>query len=225
MARKTSPLVWILVALGGLILLCVLGAFAIGAFFVHKAHQAGLDTDLIRRNPAAAVARMAAMANRDVEIVGEDDRGGTITLRDRHTGKTVTMSFDQVKSGFRISADGDDGKTAVMEFGGGPGKLPRWIPSYPGSDAKGTLSVRGSGNDGDGQGGNYTFTTPDDPSKVIAFYEEKVKDLHMTVKLNANGSDGGTMIATEDPERRMLTVLVGRNGGETTVNVTYAEKH
>ena len=222
--RKTSPIVWVLVALGGLFLLGIIGVIGVGALVVHKAHQSGFSADLLRRNPAAAVARMALIGNKDVEIVSEDDKAGNITVRDRHTGKTVTMAFDQVKNGIRFSGEDENGKTAVVEFGAGTGKLPSWIPSYPGSDPKASFSASGTSNDGSGAGGNYTFTTNDDPTKVLSFYQDKVKDLHMIVKLTTLGTEGGTIIATEDPDRRMLTVVVGRGTGETTVNVTYGEK-
>lgn len=223
-ARRTHPIVWVLVALAGVFLLFVIGGIAISALVIHKAHQAGLDTDLMRRNPAAAVARMAAMANRNVEILGEDDRNGTITLRDRHTGKTVTMSFDQVKNGIRFTADDDNGKTAELQIGGGAAKLPLWVPKYPGSDEQATFSVKGSDENGAGQGGNYTFTTTDSPSQVMSFYQDKVRDLRMETKVTASTGDGGTIVATEEPGTRTLTVVVGRDAAHTTVNVTYADK-
>jgi hypothetical protein len=223
-ARKTHPIVWVLVALAGIFVLFIIGMIGVGALVVHKARQAGLDTDLMRRNPAAAIARMAAMANKDVDIVNEDDRAGNITLRDRRTGKTVTMSFDQVKNGIRFSADDDNGKTAVMEFGGGAAQLPGWVPNYPGSTGQATFSMRGSDANGSGQGGNYTFTTPDSPTKVMSFYQDKARDLGMKVNVTATTSEGGMIVATEEPGNRSLTVVVGSDSSKTTVNVTYADK-
>ena len=32
-------------------------------------------------------------------------------------------------------------------------------------------------------------------------------------------------MAGEEPERRSLTVIVGSSGGQTSVSVTYGEKH
>jgi hypothetical protein len=223
-ARKTHPIVWVLVALAGVFVLFIVGMIGVSALVFHKARQAGLDTDMIRRNPAAAIARMAAMANKDVEIVNEDDRTGNMTLRDRRTGKTVTMSFDQMKHGIRFSADDDNGKTAVMEFGGGTAKLPMWVPNYPGTTGQATFSVRGSDNNGDAQGGNYTFTTDDSPSKVMSFYQDKTKEAGMKVNVTASTSEGGMIVATEESNRRSLTVVVGSDSSKTTVNVTYADK-
>ncbi|SPE41556.1 conserved hypothetical protein [Candidatus Sulfopaludibacter sp. SbA3] len=220
--RKTSPLVWILVVVLGLFVLGFVGIVGTWFFVAHKLHQAGIDSDLARRNPAAVVARMAAMANKDVDIVSEDDRTGTLTLRDKRTGKTVTMSFDQAKNGISFSAQGDDGKTATLEFGSG--KLPSWIPSYPGSTPQVTIAATGDGNDGKGEGGNFTYTTSDSASRVLTFYQDKAKDMGMKVNLTSTAADAGMVMATDDASNRTLTAIVGTSDGKTTVNVTYGSK-
>lgn len=223
-ARKTSPIVWILVVVLGIFLLGILGVLGTGFFVAHKLHQAGIDSDTIRRNPAAVAARIAALAGNQ-DIVSEDDNAGTITLRDRQTGKTVTMSFDQAKGGkFSFTAQGDDGKTATMEFGGGSGKLPSWIPSYPGSSPQFNITARGDSSDGAGEGGNFTFTTSDPAARVLSFYQEKAKDMGMRVNLTTTTSDAGMVIASDDSNNRSLTAIVGNDSGKTTVNVTYGAK-
>jgi hypothetical protein len=222
--RKTSPLVWILVVVLGIFLLGFIGVVGTGFFVAHKLHQAGIDSDSIRRNPAAVAARLAALANNQVDVVNEDDNAGTITLRDKKTGKTVTMSFDQAKGGkFSFSAEGDDGKTATMEFGGS-GKLPSWVPSYPGSTPQFNVSAHGDGSNGQGEGGNFTFTTDDPAARVLQFYQEKAKDLGMKVNMNTTAGDAGMVIASDDNSHKSLTAIVGVDGGKTTVNVTYGSK-
>jgi hypothetical protein len=123
--------------------------------------------------------------------------------------------------GFAIKARGDDGKDASVQFGGSIGKLPSWVPAYPGADPKGTFSVK-SGN---GEGGNFTFTTSDDTDKVKAFYADKCKDLGMKTNLETTTSDGAMFVAAdENGDKRSLTVVIGKSGRETTVNVTYGLK-
>ena len=123
--------------------------------------------------------------------------------------------------GFSIKARGDDGKDASVQFGGSIGKLPSWVPAYPGANAKGTFSVK-SGN---GEGGNFTYTTPDDPERVKAFYADKCKELGMKVNLESTTSDGAMFVAAdENGDKRSLTVVIGKSSGETTVNVTYGTK-
>jgi hypothetical protein len=222
--RSTSPLVWILGIIGGLVVLGILMAVGVTLFVVHKAKQAGFDPELMRRNPGMAVSKIIAAANPDVEVVSTNDSDGTITIRDKKSGKVTTLTFEQAKNGqFKMSTTGDDGN-ATLQIGGDAAKLPSWVPTYPGASNQGTFSVSGSGADGSGAGGNFTFTTKDPSSKALAFYQDKVKEMGMKVSLNSTTEQGGMVIAADEDNKRSLTVVVGGDSGDTTVNVTYAQK-
>jgi hypothetical protein len=223
--RKTSPLVWVLIIILGLFVLGGIGMVGVGYFVVHKARQAGIDPDLMRRNPGLAVSKMIAAMNPDVEVVSTDDGAGTITIRDKKTGKTVTMNFDQAQKGkFTFSAQGDDGKTASVEIGEGAGKLPSWVPTYPGAKVEGTFAVKGDTGDSTGEGGTVSFTTTDAGSKVMAFYQDKCKELGLKIALTTATNEGGMIIATDEGEKRSLQIVVGGGSGKTTVGVTYGLK-
>jgi len=223
--RKTSPIVWVLVVVLGLFVLGGIAAVGTGLFIVHTARRAGIDSDLMRRNPGLAVSKMIATANPDAEVLNTDEGAGTITVRDKRTGKVVTMSFDQAKSGnFTFSATGDDGKTASVEIGSGASKLPSWVPAYPGAAAKGTFAVKGDGGNGTGEGGSFAFTTPDAPAKVKSFYEEKCKEAGMHVKVTVHGDQGGMIVASDEADQRSLHITVAGGDAETTVNVIYGSK-
>ena len=71
--RKTSPLVWVLVAILGLFILIGIGVIGAGVFVMHKAKQAGLDPDLMRHNPGLAVGKLLAATNPDLEVISVDD--------------------------------------------------------------------------------------------------------------------------------------------------------
>jgi hypothetical protein len=220
--RKTSPIIWVLIILLGLFVLGGVAVVGAGYFFLQKAKQAGVDPDLIQRNPGLAVAKLVAAANPDAEIVKTDEQAGTITIRDRKTGKTITVTFDQAKNGvFRFSAD-DDGKTATVEIGAG--KVPSWVPAYPGAAGTGTFSVKGDSADGSGEGGTFTFTTKDSADQVIGFFQEKMKEMGMKVNLSGGAGQGRMIIATDEAETRSLSVAVAESSGESTVNVTYSRK-
>lgn len=224
-ARKTSPVVWVLVILLGLVVLVGVTAVGTGMFIVHKVRQAGVDPELMRRNPGLAVSRMIAAANPDVDVVSTDEGAGTITVRDKRTSKVVTMSFDQVKSGkFSFSAVGEDGKTASVEIGSGAGRLPAWVPAYPGAEAKGTFSVKGDDGNGTGEGGSFAFSTTDSPGRVKAFYEDKCKEAGMKVNVTINSEQGSMILASDEGERHTLHVTVAGGTGETGVNVIYGAK-
>jgi hypothetical protein len=173
-ARKTSPIVWVLVIVLGILIVggvCVLGIIG---FVAHRMNQAGVTF-----------------------VRGHD---GNLTVR------------------------GADGRGGSMTFGGSTGKLPSWVPVYPGSQEHINFSVRGSAENG-AEGGNYTFTTSDDASKVKAFYSDKCNDLGMKVSLDSSTPDGGMIVAVEeDGDKRSLTAVVSGHHGGSTVNVTYGRK-
>jgi hypothetical protein len=86
------------------------------------------------------------------------------------------------------------------------------------------MTAKGDSAEGTGEGGIVTFTTPDPPSKVTAFYEAKCKEMGMTVEM-AQVSDAGAMVTGADEGgKRTLSVLVGGGSGDTTIAVTYARK-
>ena len=221
--RKTSPLVWVLIIILGLF---VLGGIVTGGavmFFLHKARQAGFDPELMQRNPGLAISKMIANANPDVDVLSTDEGAGKITVRDKKTGKVVTMTFDDAKKGkFSFSAQGDDGKTASLEFGAGADKLPSWIPAYPGAKVEGTFAM--TGDSGQGNGGSFGFSTSDAAAKVMSFYQDKCKDLGLKVKMTTTTSEGGMILAADEGEARTLNVIVGGGSGGTTVHVTYGMK-
>jgi hypothetical protein len=205
----------------GLFVLFGLGIFGAGWFVVHKMHQAGVDPELWRRNPGLAVGKLLTATNPDLEVVRTDDGAGTITLRNRRTGKETTITFDQARRGrFSFRTDDDSGKRATVEFGG-TGRPPLWVPEYPGSHP--TYSIRGAEESGN-EAGNFTYTTDDPASKVMSFYEDKARDLGMEAKVTTTTPDGGVLVASREGDDRSLTVVVGRSAEHTTVNVTYARK-
>lgn len=222
--RGLSPVAWVLIVLGCVVALVVVAAVGTGFFLVNKARQAGIDPELLRTNPGMAFAKMVTALDPNMEVVSANTGSGTITLRDRRNGKEVTMSIEDVKRGrVRISADDDNGKTAMVEIGGS-GKLPSWVPEYPNAgDSKPVFAVRGDSGENSGEAGSVTFTTPDSVEKVVAFYQTKAEEMGMQVELKAVSSRGGTVIGKDEPGQRTLTAIVSE-GGPTTVQVTYARK-
>jgi hypothetical protein len=215
-----SPIVVILLVLGGLFVLGVVGVVGAGVFFVHKAKQAGLDPDLMKKNPGLAAAKMIAAVNPDVEVVRVDEGSGKITLREKSSGKTITMDFDELKKG-HITFSDESGKSGSLEIGSG--KLPDWVPSYPGATGQGTLAAKGS----EGEGGTYSFTTKDAASKVLEFYKDALKGAGMKIvtTTESDGPNGGGMIMSEDEGKtRSIMVTVGSGSDGTSVGLTYSKK-
>lgn len=171
-ARKTSPIVWILVAVLGLFVLGGIAVVGVIGFVAHRAHQAG-------------------------------------------------VSFDRGRDGgFSIQARGADGKDAKVEFGGG-GKLPSWVPNYPGSQPH--FAMQGT-VEGGGESGQFYFDTSDSGSHVLSFYEDKCKDLGMKVVSNITTQDAGMITATDEGDRRSVVVVIAGQSSHTTVSVTYGKQ-
>src|SRR5262249_39060727 len=145
--NKTPAWVWILVAVGVVIVLGI-AAVSIGSYFIIRGVQnAGFDSSLMQRNPGLAMAKMASALNPDLETISTDDRAGTIVVREKSTGKTVTMRFDADKKTLvvvgddgkevKLSANGDDKNGSVevqspdgtLKFGAAAGNsAPAWVP-------------------------------------------------------------------------------------------------
>jgi len=234
-------LFWILGIIVGLILITFGSCAVIGFYAVHKAKQAGLDSDLMKKNPGYATAKMAVSMSPDAEIVSSDDNTGTIVVRDKKTGKTTTMKFDPEKKSMVVTDE--NGKTTTMtttgqganggmevkssegtmKIGASSDKPPDWVPAYPGSSPQNTYSASNPTE----QTGAFTFTTSDAPEKVIPFYEDQLKSRGFTVSKMTGTSEGktGGMVSGEDKtNKRTVVASVGTENDGTHVSVTFSAK-
>jgi hypothetical protein len=234
-------ILWIVGIIVGLMLLGAGSCAVIGFYAMHKAKQAGLDSDLMKKNPALAAAKMAVAVNPDVEIVSSDDSAGTITVRDKKTGKTTTMKFDPQKKSMVVTDENGqtstlttsgEGSNATMEMksaegtvkmGAGSDKAPDWVPAYPGSKPQSTFSTAKPGE----QSGAYAFTTADTAEKVISFYGDALKSGGFTVSnmtTNSDGKAGGMVSGDDKNNKRSVLVGIDTEPDGTHVNVTYSIK-
>jgi len=241
--RKISPLVWVLVAIAGLFVLFGIAVVGGGLYVAHKARQIGLDTELMQNNPGLATAKLLAATNPDLEVVSTDDRRGIITIRQKSTGKIMTVNFDDLKRGkiaFRedgkdtvtLEAHGDGGTASLqmksgsesLSFGANQAALPAWIPAYPNSKPASTFSLNSKG----GTSASFQFQTQDAPADVLAFYDRGLKQSGFRITMNATGQDtkssGGLLSGDDAANKRTVLVTVGTANQGTSVSVTYSQK-
>lgn len=200
--KKSNALLWVLVGIGGfflLIALVVVGGIA-----------------YVARNPTLVMSKMITAANPNVEVISVNKGNQQITLRDKQTGETYSISFDDVRNGkFRMK--GSNGRATFSM--GGKAKVPAWVAEYPGSDPQSAFSAQGQ----DGESGTFTFKTRDPADKVTRFYQDHFQSsgLHITVNTHASGS---MLVAEDDAKKHSITVIVSEDSSNTTVAVTYANK-
>ncbi|MBI4915188.1 MAG: hypothetical protein HY825_05015 [Acidobacteria bacterium] len=237
--KKTSPLVWILVGCGGIVLIGLL-VLALGTYFVgKKISNFAKDAE---RNPAVAAAKVMALVNPDIEIVSSDDEAGTVTLRNTKTGEEITMNAEDIKQGrlkfknekgeeVTFEAQGEGGKDGLsvksdkgeMHFGSGDAaSIPAWLPSYPGSTPDGTYSARTP----DGDTGGYSFETNDGADEVASFFRRELEDAGFSIDSSGKQSAGSTTIAnlTASSGGKKVTIAVTHEGGSTRVVIGYESK-
>jgi hypothetical protein len=202
----------------------VIAVVAGGLFIAKKAGD-------LAANPGLAAVKLMVAANPEIELVSADDANGVVTIREKKTGKTISVNFDQIRNG-RIDFEGDGqkvsmqadtkGNAVVLSAPGGAvrlgegAKLPDWLPVYPGATAQsiGTQSSEAQ------ESGMVVLTTSDPPKKVIEFYQGALNRAGIT------GATSGTgIVSGQTPDRkRSVQVTVTTTEGKTTAGVTYASK-
>ncbi|MBZ5522606.1 MAG: hypothetical protein LAP21_10245 [Acidobacteriia bacterium] len=237
-AKKSNVLLWVIGGCGGLILIVVIAVFGLGFWGMHKMKEAGFDTELAKKNPGLAGAKLAVAMNKDLEMVSSDDSAGTIVVRDKKTGKTSTMKFDPEKktmvivdeSGKQATITASDsgnlevkGPEGSFKMGASADKPPDWVPSYPGASPKNVYSASSEGE----QTGTSGFTTSDAPEKVLSYYGDQLKSGGFKVSTTSNTTDGkvaGIVTAEDSASKRTVMVTASADDKGTNVSVTFSSK-
>ncbi len=235
--KGMGPLGWILIGCGVILVICLIAMVSCG-FFVKR------FAEKVQKNPAAFAAEMVVRANPDLEMVSKDDDAGTMTVKNKKTGETVTLNFEDIKAGkLKVTTDkgeatmevggskenggggflkvtGADGKQTTFSAGGNaPANLPSWVPAYPGSTMHGNFDATSA----EGHTGAVTMETSDSVAQVISFYEQKLKGAGFKVTKVEMGA-GAMVTGTSDNEKHTLNVTVSSEGGKTQALVSFNEK-
>ncbi len=234
--KKTSPWVW--VGVGCLAILLLFAGTC--AFIGYKAKQKfGGTLEDFKNNPELATVKLAIQMNPDLELVSADDATKTVVVKDKKSGKEMTLSFEDIQNG-KFSMEGSDGtkvnigdgtvqvtdekgETTTIAGGAGTSNLPDWLPAYPGSTSSSSFAATGA------NGGAVTMLeTTDSADQALSFYEQELKGAGFTVEKNAfqvnNQTAGGTVSAKNGGDKGEVTVLVGAQGGKTSITITHSNK-
>jgi hypothetical protein len=240
-SKKRSPLLWVLVGCLGLIVIGIIIVVSTGIFIARKA---GLDPALMKQNPGLAVAKMMATMNPDIEVLSVDEGSGIISVRDKKTGKTMTMNLKDIQKGKIVFKDDKNGNLEIQTHGEGDNaaveitssegtvraganaanQLPAWLPSYPGATAAGTFSFSAKNNNA----GSFALKTTDSVEDVASFYESALKNAGFTVEKTATPVSGkGSLVmlgAKDDDTRREAHVIVASKEEGTIINLSFETK-
>jgi hypothetical protein len=235
-AKKTSVWVWILGGIAIFLFAITLTCGIVGYLGMRMIKNAGFDSELMKKNPGLAMAKMVTAVNPDYETVKTNDREGTIVVREKSTGKVVTWKFDPATQKMVVITD--DGKQASVtfdkngvsaqsadgssvKFGDAAGNnAPSWVPVYPGASPQGTMSSSSA----EGTQNTFTFNSKDSASKIITFYSDQLKAAGFSINMTTTTDQGGMVQASDDSKKRTIVVTVGTSADGTQTGVTSIEK-
>jgi len=242
--KGLSPLAWIGIGCGGIVLLGLIAFVIVGGWLFGKAKDVAKD---YQDNPAMASAKTLVKLNPEWELVDSDDDAGTLTIRDKKTGEETTVDFQDVKEGRISFKSGDEEMTVGMEKddegggaftvrdkegksrfrvgSGGGDELPAWLPSYPGGEPEGTFL---SSSDAQTNGG-FGFKTDDAVDDVIAFYEDALEGDGFEITGRNSTQSGDTELKSinakaEDRTIQVMVITDRSSDGESQVTVTFSDK-
>jgi hypothetical protein len=247
--KKRSPLLWIAVGCAAIVVIAAVVVIGGGIFAAKKA--ADYVEDLADDPQAAAmmVAENIVRLNPELELVDSDKDAGTLTIRNKESGEVVTLDLDDVQEG-RIQFEGEGGEVTTIgveedgEEGGGifsikkdgeetfrigkseDGKLPEWIPAFPGADVEELFSMVSDGT----RTGAFTVSTSGSIDELLTFYEGQFDESDgwkvSRTDISAGGMKGG-QVTIENAER-MLSMTVNAtpstgDGAQAAVNYSSTE--
>lgn len=231
--KGLSPLAWVGIGCGGLLLLALV-AFAIGTtLLVNKGKELAAEYE---GNPARAAAELVVRVNPDLEMVSTDEEAGTMTIRQISTGKVGTFSYSDLQKG-KFSWSSDDGSVSYdlsnaeeegiaietaegrTVLGGKGSQLPEWVPLPDGVTQSGSLY---SSQSGDTVTGAFTYGTDRDPDELVDFYVQALEGAGFEVETNrleAGGSRHASVSGRRDGQS--VTATVTTEAGTTNLMLHY----
>jgi hypothetical protein len=218
--KGLPPLAWVGIGCGTVLVLGIV-IFAIAVTTCVRKVKHTLED--FQKNPDKAAAEMVVRMNPDLEKVSQNDEAGTITVRMKDTGETITVSYGDLAEG-RLKVTGKDGSTTVIGAGDME-KVPGWVPKLENADKASCLFQHES----DGEiSGVLHFETSQSMDEVKEFFESEANKAGFNTSSSSNTSFNGTENASMKFEggARSLSIALTRSssGKPLMVQVGYKEK-
>jgi hypothetical protein len=216
--KGLPPLAWAGIGCGGLVLLAVIA----GGMMVGTCAKKGIQfASELAANPGREAAEKVVMEHPGIERVSEDPKAGTMEIRLKESGETVTLGYAELGQG-RIpfkDASGD----LLPDVPGDLAKIPAWVPRYPG-----TKDERLVFHEEVPQrvAGMVTSQTTDSSETVSRFFEDEAAKLSLDASgsssMNINGNSS-LKLTFREGKRELVVIGFGKSGEPLTIQTTYKE--
>lgn len=243
--RGLSPLAWVGIGCGGLLLVgAIVGGIAI-TWSIRKAKEVVGDLNEfaqeMERNPAKAAAELVVKVNPNLELVESDEAAGTMTIREKSTGKVATFSFDEISEGtFRFetpegefeiqSPEGGEGAIRVTTpegettFGAGSmEQVPAWVALPEGA---GSVTPLVHSTEGGNLSGSLRVKSDQRLEDLFNAYVPALEDAGYSVtvhRVDAGGELTQAVLSAEDKANsRNLAITATADGSGSSLLLNYS---
>ena len=233
--KGLSPVVWIAMGCGGVLLLAGVAALVGGIFIFNKAKKV---VDEIEENPVLATAKLIDATNPDVELVAVDEDAQTVIFVNSKTGEEFTFNYQDIEEGkfsftseegtYDVHASGEDGRltvtgdegTAILGSGVSLEKFPDWLPIYAHASAEGTFYTETP----DGEMGAYVVRADDELETVMDYYVDELESAGLRIAQRTSMPSGTVLVASSPDDARTVTITGSVEDGEVKMLVNFTEK-
>jgi hypothetical protein len=238
--KGLSPWAWVGIGcLGVLVIGGIISAIVV-MFIAGKVRDVAGE---MQDDPIAAMSRVIAGANPEIELVEADKESRTVTFRNTETGEEMTFDYDDIEDG-RISFSSGD-ETAVVEFdadenregsgsltittdegratfgaGASADDVPAWVPRYPGTSPEGTYSTETPQN----RAGAFHFETSASIDEILDYYQTELASSGLEMKTRTVSNEGAMAVVSSPDEGRTVTIACSQKGSDLEVVVNFTEK-
>ena len=249
--KGLSPLAWVAIGCGGLVVVGVVVFVLLGIFMVAKGKEmvegatgSGSVAEFLEElqdSPARVAAETMIRVNPELDLISSDDEAGTVTFVNTRTGEEATLNFEDIAEGrFSMSTrDGDysidvsDEAESGMTFKGPEGEtrlgagadlsdVPDWVPVYPaGADTRSTMHSITA----DGLMGALTARTSDGAQKVVDHFKQLFEDQGYEIASESMTRSGegafGAIAGRLMDEGRTIRDVIVESADESRITITY----
>lgn len=224
---------WIAIGCGGILVLGIAGFMLVGWLAVNKMKDVASEFE---ENPTKAAAELVVRMNPDLEMVESDEDAGTITVREKSSGKVVTFDYEDIEEG-RVSFETEEGRVDIRgstEGGEGQmtittpegetrigqgGEVPVWVPIHPATSAREAVFQTTGPS---GEAGHVSLTVDADAEAVVAYYKTALESEGYEVSVASfSGSGESVSVVTGQKGAGNVVASVSEKGDHTQVALQY----